>query len=345
MRLRSLLGGVLVVSTAALVALPNFALAWGEKGHSLVNHVAAAALPAGLPAFMRTQAAVNEITFLGPEEDDLKGSGQEWDAENDPGHYLDVLDDGTIAGNLTLHTLPATREAYDTELRAAHTDQYRQGYLPYSLLDGWEQLRMDFAYWRADEYRAAHAATSVLRAKAASDRAIEEQLILHDAGIWGHYVADAAQPLHVTVHFNGWGNYPNPNEFSTSHRVHAFFESDFVDKFVNPDAVVKAMSPESVPAESTTLVTQAQALAAIERYLTTSSGTVTRLYEIEKAGGFDRGSPEAVSFVTARLAFGASELRDLIAWAWNDSINEKIGYPAQPVRDILNGAPPPAGSD
>ncbi|MGZ3499214.1 MAG: S1/P1 Nuclease [Vulcanimicrobiaceae bacterium] len=335
MRLRSLLAGVLV-STAALSILPNSALAWGGKGHSLVNHVAAQSLPASLPAFIRTPQAVNELTFLGPEEDDLKGAGREWDAENDPGHYLDVLDDGTIAGVIRLSALPETREAFDTALRSADSNQYKAGYLPYSILEGWEQLRMDFAYWRVDDYVASHGATPALRARGADHRAIEQQLILRDAGVWGHYVADASQPLHLTVHFNGWGKYPNPNGFSESHHLHAFFESTFVDKYVSDDAIFKALAPVAIP-DSATLATQDQVLAEISKYLTATSRTVPRLYTIEKAGGFDKGSSDATAFTVGRLAAGASELRDMIAWAWNDSINESVGYPAQPVRDILDG--------
>ncbi|MGH8164345.1 MAG: hypothetical protein ACREP1_08440, partial [Rhodanobacteraceae bacterium] len=200
----------LLAAAATLLANGAPARAWGSKGHTMINHLAAASLPAALPAFLRAPAAVRELAFLGPEEDDLKGSGREWDAAHDPGHYVDVLDDGRIAGETRLDDLPPTREAYDTALRAAGSDQYRAGYLPYSILDGWEQLRMDFAYWRVDSARAERASSARSRASAANDRTIEERLVVHDAGTWGHFVADASQPLHVTVHFNGWGDYPNP---------------------------------------------------------------------------------------------------------------------------------------
>jgi hypothetical protein len=41
------------------------------------------------------------------------------------------------------------REQYDTLLRAKGITQYKAGYLPYSIVDGWQQIRKDFAYWRA----------------------------------------------------------------------------------------------------------------------------------------------------------------------------------------------------
>src|SRR5437879_3214564 len=52
-------------------------------------------------------------------------------------------------GALPLAKLPETREAYDTELRAKGITEYKAGYLPNSIVDGWQQIRKDFAYWRA----------------------------------------------------------------------------------------------------------------------------------------------------------------------------------------------------
>jgi len=73
------------------------------------------------------------------------------------------------------------------------------------------------------------------------------------------------------------------------------------------------------------LVSNQQALSAIEGYLKGSNATVEPLYRIEKAGGFAHATPESVAFAEGRLAYGASELRDLIVWAWQDSLNETIG--------------------
>jgi hypothetical protein len=49
-----------------------------------------------------------------------------------------------------LSPLPATQEVYDTALRVHGSNEYDAGYLPYSIVDGWEQLQKDFAYWRID---------------------------------------------------------------------------------------------------------------------------------------------------------------------------------------------------
>lgn len=320
-----------ILAVAASLACASPAFAWENKGHEMVNNLGAKTLPASLPSFVRTPQAVAEITYLGPEPDRLKGSGRSWDSDYDPGHYIDLNDDDTVAGVIPFNQLPDSAAAYDKALHAANTDQYVMGYLPYSILDGWEQLREDFAYWRVDK---------------GSVRGIDEQLILRDIGMWGHYVGDACQPLHVTVHFNGWGKYPNPNGYTESPKTHAFFEGEFVNRFVNEsqvEALIPRTSALSAPNE---LLSQATVLHEIERYLLASGHTVPQLYQIEKAGGFANGSPQAVQFVASRLAGGAAELRDLTTWAWDDSLNESVGYPSEKVRDILSGkAPWPAGAN
>ncbi|MEO6912457.1 MAG: S1/P1 Nuclease [Candidatus Baltobacteraceae bacterium] len=326
-----------------MIVSPVPVWAWGATGHHLINHLAAASLPAEVPAFMRTPRATAEITDLGLELDLLKGAGNEWDAAEDPGHYVDLLGDGTILGGVRLSALPQTREAYDTALRAGGSDQYKSGYLPYSLVQGWQQLRMTLAYWRVDDYESVRATTARLRAISAARRDVDEQLVLRDAGVWGHYVGDACQPLHVTVHFNGWGKYPNPNGYSNSTHLHDLFETVFVDRYVTAAGVATRMTPVRLQA-SQTLANDGAVMSEVERYLAASDATVPELYRIDKAGGFQNGSPRALAFVEGRLAFGASELRGLIVWAWEDSLNQTIGDDSpQHVRAIVSGNVPYAG--
>jgi hypothetical protein len=56
-------------------------------------------------------------------------------------------------------------------LRAKGITQYKVGYLPYSIVDGWQQLRKDFAYWRAAVKGAETAETPEERAWFEADRA------------------------------------------------------------------------------------------------------------------------------------------------------------------------------
>ena len=60
------------LAAAGLVSLavhPPAAHAWGNEGHRIINRLAAATLPADVPAFLRSQPAIDEIEYLGPEPD------------------------------------------------------------------------------------------------------------------------------------------------------------------------------------------------------------------------------------------------------------------------------------
>lgn len=320
-----------------MLLFPSPVLAWGLKGHTTINRLAAQSFPADMPAFTHAAAAIDEIATLGPEEDRLKGAGKSWDSDNDPGHYLDLGDDGTIDG-VALSALPDDMSDYAVALEPAHTTPWRVGYLPYSIMDGFEQLREDFAYWRVDAYGAEHASDPVLRSRFAIDRAVRELLTIRDLGVWGHFVGDGSQPLHVTVHYNGWGNYPNPNNYTQAH-IHSPFESDFVDRYVTT-ADVEAQLTAAETAAPDHLLSQNEVATMTASYLEGTAAAVGPLYRLWAAGGFTSGSPEAVSFTAKQLARGADELRDLSALAWRNSLYASVGYPSQSVQQILDGRIP-----
>ena len=327
-----------------LTCVPLQALAWGAVGHTMINRLAAQSLPDSLPAFVRAPQAVAEIAELGPEEDRIKGAGQSWDDDNDPGHYLDIGDDGTIFGIVRLDALPKDMNAYAHALEAAHSDPYRAGYVPYTIMDGFERVRKDFAIWRVVRYMAAHGATAATRAAFAHELALREDLTLRDVGDWGHFVGDGSQPLHITVHFNGWGTYPDPKGYTQEH-IHSFFETKFVNTYARIDAVRSKMSSltETAPDH---LLSQREIGEMVGAYLTGTARAVDPLYALYGAGDFQNGDQRAIDFTDEQLARGASMLRNLIVLAWDDSLNEDFGYPEVPVRDILSGrAPAPSPNE
>src|ERR1700676_630077 len=44
-------------------------VAWSNRGHRAINLIAAESFPAQMPAFIRSPAAIREISYLGPEPD------------------------------------------------------------------------------------------------------------------------------------------------------------------------------------------------------------------------------------------------------------------------------------
>ncbi len=325
---------LLAVLCAALVAAPLPALAWGAQGHRIVNGAAVRALPADVPAFLRTPAAHDEIALLGPEADRIKGAGAPLDGDENPAHYLDAQDDASVAGVVKLSALPADRHAYDIALSVAkiQTDEWEQGYLPYAIADGWERIARDLAYWRVDVAGEKSAPSAEERAFFAYDRSVREAVTLRDIGYWGHFVADGSQPLHVSVHFNGWesAKYPNPEHYSDSRTIHARFETDLVRAVASEDLVAARVAPLNA--------SRAPILAQAGSYLTTTASFVPAVYRLEAAGGIDGRSPAATALVLDRLAAGAGEMRDLIVAAWLASADAKVGYPGVAVRDLESGA-------
>lgn len=309
------------------LGISTAAHAWGATGHEWVSGIATEKLPDTLPAFIRTPEAIAAIAVMGRELDRSKGSGKMHDAERDPGHYVDLADDGSVEGVLPLANLPVTREEYDTLLRAGGKTQYKAGYLPYSLVNGFQQLRKDFAYWRAAVKGAETASTPEERAWFEADRRLREKLTLRDLGVWSHYGGDASQPLHVSVHYNGWGSYPNPDGYTTK-KIHAYFEGEFVRRNLSRSAVAAEVGPYQACGCSIEDKTKALLLTSLAQV-----GPIA----LEKEGGFKRGDQRGVAFATTRLAAGATAVRDMIVMAWEESAETSVGYPMVNVRDIESG--------
>jgi len=318
----------LLATTLALAALPNLALAWGASGHRMVGEAAVRALPPELPGFLRTPEAAAEAGELSREPDRSKAAGKIHDSDRDPGHFVDVLDDGTILGGPRLSALPPTRQEYETALRAAGSDSWKAGYLPYSIVDRWQQLAHDFAYWRILVAAEANPQCAAHRDWYAVDRRRREAQILQDIGQLSHFVGDGSQPMHVSIHYNGWGPLPNPQGF-TQAKVHAAFEGELVRAAVRPADLAARMTPVRLcgcPIEQRTA-----------DYLAATNRLVEPLYQLEKAGGLAPGDPRGPAFAAEQLARGASELRDQIAEAWAASAEHPVGWKPVAPADVAAG--------
>jgi hypothetical protein len=319
---------------AACVAAGQ-ALAWGATGHRFIGRLAIEGLPADLPAFLRSPGAMEAEGELAREPDRWKDSGKVHDADRDAAHFVDLGDDGRVRGGPALADLPATRADYDAALRAVGADSWKAGYLPYSIIDGWQQLTRDFAYWRVDTASARSVADPAHRAWFAADAARREQLLMRDLGTLAHYVGDGSQPMHVSVHHNGWGAQPNPEGF-TQERIHASFEGAFVRAYAAQSSVRAAMTPY--------LDCRCGIAARMRDYLAATNRMVRPLFQLYKDGGFENGDVRGRAFVAARLAAGASELRDEVIDAWRGSASGEVGWPAVAVADVVAGGLDPFDS-
>jgi hypothetical protein len=321
--MKRLIGMVRVAAAVTLlpVMFVQQSLGWGADGHRLINRLAAAALPTDVPAFLRNGEALDTMEYLGPEPDRWKNRAEnELSVTQSPDHFIDMewADYADVPCTAGQNGCPANgkdlpRLRYDfiravEKAAAAHPElnltPEKIGFQPWEVQEIYERLKVGLR-----EYRKLVAANE--------DTKPAETAILFYAGWLGHYVADGSQPLHDTIQFNGWTG-PNPNGYTTDHKIHAQFET----MFVMAAAKAADVAPLVVAAKPKVLNDE---WADYMEYLRHSNSLVEKTYQLEKAGGFNgTGTPESVAFLDERLAAGAIELRDMIYTAW-----VKSGDPVQ----------------
>ncbi len=279
------------------------AYGWGNDGHRIINRLAASGLPSDAPAFLRSEAAMDEIEYLGPEPDRWRSLAEpELSAAQAPEHFIDF----ELADKLG--PLPHKRFDFLAKVYAAGERPETIGLQPWQADEVWERLKSAMRDYR--ELKAGGKDTQPV-----------EQAILFYAGWLGHYVGDGSQPLHTTVQYNGWTG-PNPHGYTTNHQIHYEFESEFVSANIHAGDVQAEMTAARA--------IEGDMFDAYVAYLRRTASCVEELYQLEKAGGFiGAGTAASRAFTAARLAAGASMLRDMIYTAWLDS--------AQPVPDRYAG--------
>jgi hypothetical protein len=289
-------GASLVIAVFLVLSLAPPASAWGEEGHRYINRVAAEHMPADMPLFFRNAGV--RLTFLGPEPDrwrDTKELNKALGEVNGPDHFVDI----DKAENF--EALPNDRYLYGDWLRAQGKDPKVIGFLPYSMLEGFQKIEVLFRLWRDPQHEA--------------ERDQIEQNIIYYAGVVGHYVADGSQPLHTSIHYNGWTTSSNPQLF-TREPLHGRFEGEYVKAQIKPEdfsGLVKTATRLQDP------------FADIVKFLVDSYNHVPELYRMEKKVRWDANNRNADSkkFVTERLAAASQMLANLWYTAWLGSASTK----------------------
>jgi hypothetical protein len=291
----------------------------------MINRLAIEKLPLDLPEFLRTPAAITEIEYLGPEPDRWRSPNEpELNAAQAPEHYID-LEIADLIGKL-----PRNRYDYIAQLYAArqsHPDQAsdlrpeRAGLQPWVTNEVYQRLQAALREYRQE------------RARGEDTKPVEAAVIFY-AGWLGHYVGDGSMPLHTSIHYNGWVRKENPHGYVTTPGIHSQFETDFVHRNLKAADVAPLMTPVN---------TLSDPFEDYVGYLRNSHALVEKVYQLEKQQGFvDAGSAESRQFVAARLAAGASELRDMIATAWKLSEKPVVEHrpPPPKPRSTGLGSPP-----
>ncbi|MHB1224619.1 MAG: phospholipase C/P1 nuclease family protein [Gemmatimonadaceae bacterium] len=281
------------LAAVAPTAQARLAVRWGEEGHTMIGRVAADGLPASMPAFFREAAP--QLAYLNPEPDRWRQSRGDTTMAGAMGpyyaheHYVDLelASPGALAAR--------DRNAFADSLRAAGQNPAVVGALPFRVLELADRLRRGFSLWR--------------HAPDPATRTFIEQRIINDAGILGHYVADAANPHHTTIHHNGWVG-DNPKGYTTDRTMHGRFESEYVRTHMTMADLVPL-----VPPAARMLVPFQDSLLA---YLDRSHGQLDRLYTLDRQQPWGAATVGAdhEQFTAERMADGARMLRDIWFTAW-----------------------------
>jgi hypothetical protein len=338
------------------LALAFFALlatvttrAWDYEGHRIVNQLGLASLPADFPAFVREPAAAGRIAFLAGEPDRWKSAPDlPLRQYNSMDHYCD-LEQLTEAG-LDPATVSSFRYDFAVQFaagRAAHLDRFPAidpaanadhtrewpGFAPWAITEYYAKLKSAYSYLKA--YGEAGTPAEVADAQAN---------VIYLMGVMGHYVGDCAQPLHTTIHHNGWVG-PNPAGYTTWNKIHGWIDGGFIAKAgINSAGLI----PRVGPAQPIALPAQPDGrdpmFVAVMNYLRAQQKLVEPLYILEKAGKFSHEKGEAIEpegrdFIEARLLAGGEMLGAIWLTAWRQAYPD-VYLRAQLLKRQAAAAPP-----
>lgn len=255
--------------------------AWGSEGHQRINRRAPEALPPPLREYFSSH--VELLARLSTEPDSWKGA----DPEERGRHFIDLEEFGQAPSfSRARCSYPKAVSRFGKEKLAAY------GSLP----------------WRIEEYQ---------RFLVESFRKGDWPQALRDAAHLGHYVADAFEPLHCTLNYDG--------QLTGNRGIHMRFEDEMLKRFRNKFVIkpIAARRMRDPLAEAFRVVVEGNGLApkilasdsAARAHGTGSSKYYSELYRLSG------------DLAAARLSQASSFLASLWFSAWKEA-----GSPAVPAR-------------
>ncbi len=313
-------------AAAALACVALFLPGWGAPGHRTITQVAIALLPTDMPTWVRDGADV--AAYQSGEPDRYRGiSSPVLAHENNADHYIDL--ELLARHDLTLKTLPRLRYEYVEKLirtarppgekpavaapdPAAGVDEKASpggafnpegvGMLPYSIAEHYAKLVCGFNTARILE--------SLGEPARAGQLAVARANVFFEMGQLSHFVGDAAQPLHMTIHHHGWVG-PNPKGYTTDRKFHSHIDEGVI--------ATHRLGVEALIAAKPMMTAVAPGLSwdAAGGLLERSFSRIEPLYELQKSGDLDKEPGKA--FIATCMGDAAGVLAGLYHAAWVES--------------------------
>ena len=244
---------------------------------------------------------------------------------NPPDHYIDLEDLKLF--DLTPETLPMMRYDFAADIaraRAAHPDTFPpidpakdadhtrelDGFLPWAITENYEKLKSGFSSLKAFRQYGG-TPEEIANAKANC---------IYVMGVMGHYVGDAAQPLHTTIHHHGWLG-DNPHGYTTDRSFHQWIDGGYFTKTggLKLETMIGKNHPAQIvgnPAKPDDLFNQVMA------YIITQHDQLEPLYQLYKDGklsGDGETGLQGRAFLEGQLARGGQMLGNLWYSAWQQA--------------------------
>lgn len=333
--------------------------AWGVRGHTLANLAAVETIPSDGPIFLKAHKAY--IAHLGPIPDT-------WRSVSEP--FLRISEDSNHSwyteGFDFIPDPPRSRtefilRVYDEYLRTVKSDPDRAkllnirytGLEAYSIMEGYERMKAGMRLYRNVTGPSVAGSRDIAKLYAGISPLFQDpeqvkQMLASDIAFYmgwvGHYAADAAMPLHDSIHHDGWSG-ENPKGYTRDPKIHDRFESTFVD-------LIGATEADLLKYVSKTPRYLEDPWQATLKHSLDSRNFVEEVYRLDLRHGFEnKDDQQARELVLKRMAAGAEFLRDLTYTAWIDSAKpvpavKPIDRPENPGNPKYNpatgSAPAPA---
>jgi hypothetical protein len=284
-------------------------------------------LPTNFPSFVKAPEAGDRVAFLAGEPDRWRNTPDlALQHCQEPEHFMDLE---LLAGfGLKPELLPVLRYDFISALaayRTAHPDRPASdesrsdpahkynwvGLLPWAITENYGKLKSGFSYLKTFETEGG------TREEIANAQAN----ILYIMGVMGHYVGDASQPLHSTIHHHGWKG-ENPNNYSTSSGFHSFIDSYFKQ---NAAATLKLLQAKLRPAQLVSIEGRSakpeEMFQAVMLFIIEQNKLVEPLYKLDKAGklAHDGDAAEGRAFLEAQVMKSGQLLGDIWYSAWQQA--------------------------
>jgi hypothetical protein len=236
--------------------------------------------------------------------------------ENDADHFLDA--ELLEQFGLTLETVPRLRNEYLRALAVAkhthpeHVAPYNPSKDP-ARAQEWPGFVLHAIAEHYAKLQAALNQVQILQKLNDTHRAAQlaeaRGIAIYHLGALAHFVADAAQPLHTTEHYNGWVG-ENPRGYKWRERFHNFVDEGWARAHQIDVAALQRVARDLK-------VTAADPWDDVLAYFNRAHAELDRLYALERDGKLE--SDEGRALLIERLGDATGMLAALIQAACESS--------------------------